>query len=1185
MIYQSLYNDILTVIRQDDRPISVRYLKLHEILVEACYEGVKGTRQNYGSLFAQVDHLCRHHNIPAADIAEIQRMRYNTNQAHSTHRDSSFAKDTTSVDGTSTHDDLLYDCRALALFISAISSTAIPGHILSRVPHTRRPNPTTLHTTDRCIRCVATTHCQPLEDGHHTFDVRTDTDGHTLHVIISDDEADYLRLLIQPGTVLSLLDSKTDEQGHILPAFVVTEPDLLIDISAVARCFTDYGHHPLSYLVNQLTPPASSQAILLGNYSDALLDATIRSHRDDATADLWQSTLRRHFSAEAMAYVACPQFSAADFKTQCQHQARNIIQIAREINNIHTQRRASLHLPDDAANYILEPSFVSPALGLQGRVDLMTDDLLLLVEQKSGKNFNLERHIRGPHGEYHKEAHYVQLLLYYAVLRQNFGVSASKVDIRLMYSRYPLPDGLLIVGYYRQLIAQALRMRNRIACSILHFSREGFTPSLLRHLTPATLCQTGADTTFCQRYILPQQRSLLDPLQMLSPVEEAYFCRFTTFVHREYAIQMTGACEGTTHGAADAWNMPLDHKQAHGEIILCQPVTAACDHKAAATESAPCGTSVISEILASPYPSGDDEVASASTHQVTLRRSDDREVDFRSGDSVYLYRYAVGTTPLVTHALLFKGAIVSLTATTVTVYLHDPQPMSRLMASDQWLWAIEHTGTSAPSSRLRSLYSLVTCTDLCQRQLILGTALPTHDPEDRLTTAYHPSYDSILRDAFAARGYYLLVGPPGTGKTSMALRFMVLEQLRRNQGTNSAILLSSYTNRAIDEICGMLTEADVPYLRIGNTFSCAKPFRHRLARQLFAEAGNLTAIRQLISQTPVIVATTSTLLVHQEILTLRTFSLTIVDEASQILEPDIVGLLSRVGKFILIGDIKQLPAVVQQAESDSAVTDTILHNIHLTNCRYSLFERLITVIRSASPDIARHIIGTLNRQGRMHPDIARWVNTTFYREEAIQPVPLPHQQEAGSLYGHQTGSDTLGVTLDSSRTIFLDVTPAEGEADAKTNLAEARLAAQVTHRIYIAMQHCWDQHKTLGIIVPYRNQISLIRKEIELLLGSDIASEICIDTVERYQGSQRDVILYSFTVSRRHQLEFLTSNTIVINDECGNPYAVDRKLNVAITRARKQLIMIGNRDLLSDVQLYKLMIQECTCLSQSDIHE
>ena len=94
----------------------------------------------------------------------------------------------------------------------------------------------------------------------------------------------------------------------------------------------------------------------------------------------------------------------------------------------------------------------------------------------------------------------------------------------------------------------------------------------------------------------------------------------------------------------------------------------------------------------------------------------------------------------------------------------------------------------------------------------------------------------------------------------------------------------------------------------------------------------------------------------------------------------------------------------------------------------------------------------------------------------------------------------------------------------------------------------------------------MIRKELELLHLPEI-EKISIDTVERYQGSQRDVIIYSFTIQNRFQLEFLTANTFVEDGK-----AIDRKLNVAITRARKQLILTGNEATLRQNQLFSELI-------------
>ena len=95
----------------------------------------------------------------------------------------------------------------------------------------------------------------------------------------------------------------------------------------------------------------------------------------------------------------------------------------------------------------------------------------------------------------------------------------------------------------------------------------------------------------------------------------------------------------------------------------------------------------------------------------------------------------------------------------------------------------------------------------------------------------------------------------------------------------------------------------------------------------------------------------------------------------------------------------------------------------------------------------------------------------------------------------------------------------------------------------------------------------MIRKEIETLHIPELL-DVSIDTVERYQGSQRDVIIYSFTIQNLYQLDFLTSNCFEENGRI-----IDRKLNVAITRARKQMLITGNESVLKNNQLFKKLIE------------
>ncbi|MGL5919510.1 MAG: AAA domain-containing protein, partial [Bacteroidales bacterium] len=111
----------------------------------------------------------------------------------------------------------------------------------------------------------------------------------------------------------------------------------------------------------------------------------------------------------------------------------------------------------------------------------------------------------------------------------------------------------------------------------------------------------------------------------------------------------------------------------------------------------------------------------------------------------------------------------------------------------------------------------------------------------------------------------------------------------------------------------------------------------------------------------------------------------------------------------------------------------------------------------------------------------------------------------------------------------------------------------------------FDLSAEVGIITPYRSQIALIRKALKEK-GFEGVDEVMIDTVERFQGSQRNVIIYSFCINRFYQFSFLC-NTIEENG-----FLIDRKLNVAMTRARKQLFLVGNKELIVRNRLYASLI-------------
>ena len=1119
-------------------PSEAQALIMHETLVIACHEGLKNTRHGFGNLSSQVESLCRQHNIAPQDIVAIQKMRRHSN---------SYAP--------ILPEDVAYDCRALAIFVSAVVQEAIPSFLVGKIPARGRTTENIQITNYRYIRCIV------REWDDSTIQVAVTNQDSSEELLLVDymntpDYIDfsYLRPMLREGMQLNLLDC-TVTRKKVVPRLIVVEPDYLIDISTIANCFESYGHHPLLFTVNRLTPRLSNKHIVLGNFAGSALDDIINH---PAGYDI-KETFRSNFREKALDYATCPDFDAASFKQDAERQVENIKGIVDEIFQTFDREKA-----------ILEPSFVCERLGIQGRVDLMTTDLKLLVEQKSGKNTFIERKYKNPHGSLHVEKHYVQVLLYYGILQYNFQLSPKNAHIQLLYSKYPLPDGLLEVEPLQKLIREAICFRNQAVATEFWMADNGFD-RMLPLLTPQTLNVEKQNDNFYNRYLLPQLTETLAPLHQLNDLERAYFTRMMTFVIKEQLVSKVGVQEGVGNSNADLWNMPLAEKKETGNIYT--------------------GLTIIEKERSSSF-NGYDTITLAVPQQ-----GEDFLPNFRRGDMIYLYAYKKNEAPDVRMSILFKGSLQEIHGDRLVVHLNDGQQNPDLISGDYF--AIEHAGSDiGGTSAIRSLYTFITSNEE-RRQLLLGQRVPCVDKSLTLSHSYHPDYDEIILKAKQAQDYFLLIGPPGTGKTSQALQFLVREQLAGNiysqpssaysaedskhnkpsetintqhstPNTQTAILLLAYTNRAVDEICNMLTENELDYIRIGNEFSCDPKYSDHLLKEVLDDNATLNSIKSTLADARIVVATTSTMNSNAALFNIKHFDLSIIDEASQILEPNIIGLLTvrhaerrAIDRFILIGDHKQLPAVVQQSDAETEIDDGELLRINLFSCANSLFERLILTERAAG---RTDFIGTLHKQGRMHPDIADFANRKFYAREQLECVPLAHQLEQTLAY-NETSEDETDDVLKAHRMIFIPSKPCRQlNISEKVNTEEARIITDLLRRLYRQLGNNFDPQKSVGVIVPYRNQIAMIRKEIEKL-GIPELEEISIDTVERYQGSQRDIILYSFTIQSRYQLDFLTANTFY---EDGQP--IDRKLNVAITRARKQLILTGNEPTLRQNQIFAELI-------------
>lgn len=1115
---------------------------MHDTLILCCHEGVKETKQAFGNLFSQVDYLCKAHGIKVADKIAIQTMRRHSNSQEPL-----------------SSEDLKYDARALAIFISAVFGVDVPHELNVLIPHTNRPYQKGLEINNHRIRCIV----KNWDSDFIRVDIDQDANEEEYLVQLKDEENHidhtYLWDILKEGMQLNLLDCQV-KQPVITPRLIVVEPDYLVDISSIATCFTAFGHHPLLYLLNQMKPLANTQATLLGNFAGAALDDIINTNGKYQMNE----TIKTNFREKALEFCTCPWFDAKKFYTDANQQAFNLQQVV-DILFPRTASQAQMSAFRGESLYdrkkaILEPSFVCEALGIQGRVDLMTTDCKLLVEQKSGRNMNIETHQVDPgYHSYQLEPHYVQLLLYYGVLQHNFKLSNDRVNIRLLYSKYQPQDGLMVVAYYHKLFQEAITYRNQLVAASFEIAKKGFEHAL-NEFTPDVLNVAGTQDFFYNKYLKPQIEAITSPLHNLTPLEEAYFCRMMTFVLREQMISKVGAQEGTNTSSSDLWTMPLAEKKDAGNIYT--------DLHIIRKEQSSAGSGYDTIILSVPD------------------QGKDFLPNFRIGDMVYLYTYKLKEEPDVRKAILYKGVLQEIHSDEIVVHLTDGQQNADIFEMNL-PYAIEHgTSDASTGGSIRNLHQFI-CAPKEKRDLLLGQRAPQRDASLTLTRHYDDVLDDIILRAKQAQDYFLLVGPPGTGKTSRALKFMVEEAL--NDGTGmptaasiasggktaqqpaSSILLMSYTNRAVDEICEMLVDSGIPFLRLGSEYSCDERFRPYLIEKAISDCPKLEAIKQYIIGTRVIVGTTSMMTSKPFIFSLKHFKLAIIDESSQILEPNLIGLLSAVDKFILIGDYKQLPAVVQQSEQDSGIPTindsqkggiidmSILQDICLTNCRNSLFERLI---HWEDYEERSEFIGILRRQGRMHPEIAEFPNRMFYRREKLEPVPCPHQLETELSYTLPS-EDALDDLLKEHRMIFFPSKFCkEPNVSDKINANEAAIVVDLLRRIHRFYGERFDAKKTVGVIVPYRNQIAMVRKGIEKL-GIPELEKISIDTVERYQGSQRDVIIYSFTIQNIWQLDFLAGNSFVEDGAI-----IDRKLNVAITRARKQMIMTGNPEILRNNQIF-----------------
>lgn len=1164
---QDIFDEIRNIM-QPDMDCTARYHALDALLLRALKDRTRHSPVDFTHTAARLHWLCKQTGHPSHPL-EVFRARAGRIQ-----------KGLFLPDG----EDEAYDLKAVCEGLAAFYQTHVPEDVQKCLPRHWRPVPAPAEKVPQAKRIRITVH---RWDEHFIYGKDHTHPTEQLLKVEYADETDRtfadLKEQLYEGAQLNLLSVKTIKaEGaypYVLkPEMLVLDPDFLIDITALCACIKPYGYSAYTHLLNKFAPPARSAAIQLGNAANQFLDDCVNENRDLERAKTSENEVFRLGSAERERFIqnrdleredrACPKSAGRerfiqnadgtaetelylrsmqnsfrlsplawstlpdidrDFFNRCEMQFRHIRQTVRN-----SFSAAGIDIRKTEVE--LEPSFLCEALGLQGRMDLLTRNADKLVELKSGKAD--EYPYRSP-----KDEHRLQMALYKEILYYNLDRRHEQVQSYLFYSRYP---GLYAVDVPRCHIRRLMALRNAIL-HIEHRLRRGESRALIGELTEERLNVDGRGDRLYTRYLRPRMMEILAPLHGMRGVEADYFHRFLTFTAREQFRAKVGDDRADSPGGfAETWCCDTQTKQQNGNILTGLKL----------------------------HPVPDEEGAVVQLDLQLPEYGEDFLPNFRQGDMVMLYeRNHEGDN--VTNKQFFRCTIEEIHPERMLLKLSYKQRNAGVFRPDS-LYAVEPGYMDATFNQAYSgLFSLLTAPRE-RKELLLGIRPPATDPSVRLRRHYlNEEIDRIVLKAKQARDYFLLVGPPGTGKTSVALKSMVEEFL--SDHPQKTLLLMAYTNRAVDEICHTLSAINPApeYIRIGQELNCAPDFRPRLMKHVIGDATSRKEIYEKLAPVRVFASTISSLCSQTELFSLKVIDLAIIDEASQVLEPQLLPLLCAttpvnrgdynlnrlaIGKFILIGDHKQLPAVVSQPREMSRVTEDSLQAIGLTDCRNSLFERLHWL---NSLQGTKNIVEMLHRQGRMHPSICEFVNRNYYNG-VLDAVPLPHQQEPLA-FGIRPDDDRWTAFVASTRMAFISVQADEAEYYIKSNKREAETVAHLVHtlcqlhsRSGIPFSPC----KQIGIIVPFRAQIAMIRKALAERHIPDTAG-ITIDTVERYQGSQRDIIIFSTTVSRPYQLPILSEPVMTDGRE------LDRKLNVALTRARKQFFMTGNETLLRNCTAYR----------------
>lgn len=442
------------------------------------------------------------------------------------------------------------------------------------------------------------------------------------------------------------------------------------------------------------------------------------------------------------------------------------------------------------------------------------------------------------------------------------------------------------------------------------------------------------------------------------------------------------------------------------------------------------------------------------------------------------------------------------------------------------------------------------------RRLVIEGIAPTFKPT---STAYSLSgplsqaninsdQQRAIEKVMSAKDYALVLGMPGTGKTTT-----IAHIIRALVSQGKSVLLTSYTHTAVDNILLKIRKDGIKILRLG---AVAKV--HPEVQEFVTLAGApMKTMEELHAsyEYSKVVATTC-LGVNHPIFNQRVFDYCIVDEASQITLPVCLGPIRMAKTFILVGDHYQLPPLVQNKEAQEGGLDI------------SLFKLLSEKHPSS--------VVNLEHQYRMCEDIMTLSNTLVYNgrlkcgteEVAKRSISIPdidalkqhHRSPLSLSPGQKTlclaanrGTCWLRDLLDPSvKACFVNTDPLlpasreQAKGSRIVNPTEASLCTQLVESLLT----CGVSASDIGVITLYRSQLAVLKQSLRHRAGVEM------HTADRFQGRDKEVVILSLVRSNEQK-------------NVGDLLRDWRRVNVAFTRARTKLLILGSRETLASNDLLK----------------